>query len=104
MHEEEAELGHAGGARYFACYVALVLLTGLTYWLAGVEMGDWSLAVALAIAVSKASVVVLFFMHLWDHRGANRLVFVVSLLFIAAIIGITLLDVMTRFPLALPHP
>src|SRR5262245_28645658 len=103
MADEQAEIGHAGASRYVVCWLALTLLTGLTYWLAGVDLGDWSLVIALAIAVTKATVVVLFFMHLWDHTGANRLVFIVSILFLIVIIAMTLVDVTTRFPYALPR-
>jgi cytochrome c oxidase subunit 4 len=96
------EAGHSSSLRYVVCWIALALLTALTFGLSGVELGGWSLIVALAIAITKATVVVLFFMHLWDHHGANRLVFVVSILFVLVLIGITLLDVTTRYPLALP--
>jgi cytochrome c oxidase subunit 4 len=96
------EAGHSGGVRYLVCWLALAVLTGVTFGLSGVDLGGWSLIVAMAIAVTKATVVVLFFMHLWDHHGANRLVFVVSILFVFVLIGITLLDVATRYPLALP--
>ncbi len=36
-----------------------------------------------AIACTKSALVVLFFMHLWDHGGANRLVFATSIVFVA---------------------
>jgi cytochrome c oxidase subunit 4 len=46
--------------------------------------------------------VALFFMHLWDHPGPNRLVMVTSLVFVALLVGLPLLDNATRFPLANP--
>ena len=61
-----------------------------------------NVVLALAIACTKAAVVALFFMHLWDHRGPNRLVLVTSLVFVALLVGLTLLDNATRFPLANP--
>jgi cytochrome c oxidase subunit 4 len=45
---------------------------------------------------------VLFFMHLWDHGGASRIVFVTSLVFVALLIGLVVLDNATRFPLLNP--
>ena len=99
---DDAETGHAGAGRYLVCWGALAALTVVTFSLSSVDLGTWSVVVALLIATVKASVVVLFFMHLWDHQGANRLVFAVSVLFVVVLIGITLLDVTTRFPLALP--
>jgi cytochrome c oxidase subunit 4 len=96
------EVAHGSAARYFACWAALAVLTGLTFWLSHVDLGAWSLVVALAIAITKSTVVVLFFMHLWDHKGANRLVFIVSILFVLILIAFVLADVYTRFPAALP--
>jgi cytochrome c oxidase subunit IV len=100
--EGTGETHHAGALRYLVCWLALALLTGLTFALSTVALGGWSTPIALAIAVTKAAVVALFFMHLWDHPGANRLVFVVSILFVALLMSFTMLDVTTRFPLALP--
>ena len=42
------------------------------------DLGAVNLPLALAIATIKATLVVLFFMHLTEAHGANRLVFVVS--------------------------
>ena len=100
--EEKEHVAHASPMRYVVCWLLLAIFTGLTYFLSGFDLGEWSLIVALLIAVAKATVVALFFMHLWDHRGASRLVFVVSLVFLALLIGIVLIDQATRFPLALP--
>jgi cytochrome c oxidase subunit 4 len=100
-HKEEGT-PHAGPLRYLVCWAALAVLTVVTYTLSGSDLGSWSLAVALLIAVTKATVVALFFMHLWDHQGANRLVFAVSVLFVIVLMCLTLVDVATRFPLALP--
>jgi cytochrome c oxidase subunit 4 len=93
---------HAGPGRYLVCWVLLAVLTGLTFGLSHVEMGPWSLPVALLIAVTKASIVALFFMHLWDHPGASRLVLATSALFVVLLASLVVADVLTRFPLALP--
>jgi caa(3)-type oxidase subunit IV len=53
------------------------------------DLGQANIFIALAIAITKATLVVLFFMHLWDMGGVNRLVFVVSVLFaVVLIIGV----------------
>jgi cytochrome c oxidase subunit IV len=100
--EEEERILHAGAGRYVAVYVALVLLTILTFGLHEVHLGRWSLLIALAIASAKSALVALFFMHLWDQRGANRLVFLVSIVFVALLIGLTVADNATRNPLTNP--
>ena len=93
---------HPSASRYLVCWLALALLTGLTFALSTVELGRWSLVLALVIAVTKATIVALFFMHLWDHRGASRLVLVTAVLFVAVLASLVVADVLTRFPLALP--
>jgi cytochrome c oxidase subunit IV len=101
--EAERTHRHSGVGRYVAVYVALALLTMLTFALHEVHLGAWSLVVALAIALAKSTLVALFFMHLWDQRGANRLVFVTALVFVALLVGLTVADNATRNPLSNPH-
>lgn len=99
---EHVEHGsHVG--RYAIVWIALLALTLLTYGLSRLHIpGGWGVVVALTIASVKGGLVALFFMHLWDQRGPNRLVFLTSLVFVALLIGITLSDNATRFPLANP--
>jgi cytochrome c oxidase subunit IV len=91
-----------GAVRYLICWLALALLTGLTFGLSTIGMGGWSLPVALVIAVTKASIVALFFMHLWDHPGVSRVVLVAAVMFVVLLSTLVVADVMTRFPAALP--
>jgi cytochrome c oxidase subunit 4 len=100
---EHAHLAHSHLGRYAFVWVALLLLTILTYALSRLHFGGgWGVVVALTIAVTKGSLVALFFMHLWDQRGANRLVFLTALVFVALLVGLTILDNATRFQLANP--
>jgi cytochrome c oxidase subunit 4 len=101
--EMQASEGHSHVGRYVIVWIALSVLTALTYGLSRFHIpGGWGVAVALGIASAKGALVALFFMHLWDQRGANRLVFVTSLVFVALLVGLTLSDNATRFPLANP--
>jgi cytochrome c oxidase subunit 4 len=102
-HAEEERLAHSHLGRYVIVWVALVVFTVLTYFASKVHLpGPWHITVALVIAIAKGGLVALFFMHLYDQQGANRLVFVTSLVFVALLIGLTVLDNATRFPLANP--
>lgn len=102
-HLEHEKLHHSHLGRYVAVLVALLALTAVTYLAAKVHLpGGWAVAVALAIACAKGALVALFFMHLWDHEGPNRLVFVTSLVFVALLVGFTVMDNATRFPLSNP--
>jgi cytochrome c oxidase subunit 4 len=102
-NEHDAEIAHSHVGRYVLVWIALIVLTGLTYGVSRFHIpGGWGVTVALVIAGAKGGLVALFFMHLWDQRGANRLVFVTSLVFVALLVGIVLSDNATRFPLANP--
>ncbi len=92
---------HVG--RYALVWAALVGFTFLTWGLSRLHIpGGWGVVIALGIAVTKSTLVALFFMHLWDQAGANRLVFLTALVFVALFIGLTLSDNATRFRLANP--
>lgn len=100
---EHTEAKHAGPGRYVAVWVALMVFTALTVFLGRMHLaGGWGLAIAMAIAVVKSSLVVLFFMHLWDHGGANRLVLATTLVFVALLMTLVLVDTATRWPLTNP--
>jgi cytochrome c oxidase subunit 4 len=88
--------------RYLLVWGALLVLTAATFLSARVDLGEINLALALLIATAKAALVVLFFMHLWDSRGANRVVFGISIFFVLLLMGGMLGDVLTRYPLARP--
>ena len=75
-------MSHGSGTpkAYFAVFGALMALTGLTVWASFLHLGVWNTPVALAIAVTKALLVALIFMHLkWDW---NRLYFLIIPAFI----------------------
>lgn len=99
---EEAAQQRPTLARYVVVWGALVVLTTATFLLARVDLGRLNLAVALVIATLKASLVVLFFMHLWDSRGANRVAFGLAVFYFLLLLGGILGDVATRYPLAKP--
>ena len=101
---EESDAGHPSHlGRYLVVWGALIALTVTTYLASRLHLpGGWQVTVALLIALGKGALVALFFMHLWDQRGANRLVFLTSLTFVALLIGLVIADSATRFPLANP--
>jgi len=102
-HDSSRGHGHSHVGRYAVVWIALLFFTFLTYGLSRLHIpGGWGVVVALGIAATKGALVALFFMHLWDQRGANRLVFLTSLVFVALLVGLVLLDNATRFPLANP--
>lgn len=76
---------------YIFAWIALVILTGLTLVSAELELGRISTTVSLAIAICKATLVLLFFMHLRDESKATRTTFLVAII----TLGIFLIGVFT---------
>ena len=98
----EAEHGDLSPARYAVIYVCLLILTVATYSLSRLSLGTWSLVIALVIAIAKSSLVVLFFMQLWQHRGSVRLALATALIWLLLLTFFVVADVRTRFPLTNP--
>ncbi len=102
-HAEHERMEHARAGRYWIVWILLLAGTIATFLLSRVHLpSPFHLLVALAIACTKSALVVLFFMHLWDHGGANRLVFATSIVFVALLIGLVVMDNASRFVLANP--
>ncbi len=81
---------------YIIVWIALLILTGVTWGVSYINLGMGNVTVALLIASVKAALVALFFMHL---RYENRLVWAFALFplfFLALIILGTLADTMFR--------
>ncbi|MEX0803566.1 MAG: cytochrome C oxidase subunit IV family protein [Candidatus Binatia bacterium] len=81
---------------YFLVFGALLFLTLLTAGVAYVDLGPLSFAVALAIAMTKAALVMLFFMHL-NHSGFLVKVFAgAGVLWLLHMLTFTLADYLSR--------
>lgn len=76
--------------------VALLFLTGVTVWVAGIDLGRLNFTVALLIAVVKASIVGLWFMGLKYDCRENGIIFLTSFLFLAIFIALTATDLLFR--------
>ena len=86
-----------GVKAYFAVWLALLLLLVLTF-LAGdlLDVGRWNFVIALAIAATKATLIGLFFMHIYYSPPLTRLVAVSGLFFLSILLGLALCDYATR--------
>jgi cytochrome c oxidase subunit 4 len=88
-----------------ATALALFALWGASWGLSYLELGAWSLPVALAIATAKAALVVLFFMEIVLEKTAIHVTLATGLVMIAALISFMVADVRTRTaPLLPPEP
>ena len=82
----------------WAVFAALIVFTVLTVSASRYDLGSWNLIVAMAIATVKASLVVLFFMHLRYDNPFNALIFIAALVFMALFISLALLDTLQYQP------
>lgn len=98
--------GHAHGVGHVvpvwilaAVFGALMILTVLTVGATLVDLGSaGNVLIALGIAVVKAALVMLFFMHLrWDSPF-NSVICITSLLFVALFIAISVIDTSQSLP------
>ncbi len=89
--------GHIVSPRlYYVIFVTLMVLTGVTVWVAFLDLKFMNTIVALTIAVTKATLVVLFFMHV---KYATRLTWVVAasgVVWLAIMVSLTLSDYLSR--------
>ena len=70
--------------------------------MAFVDLGAFSVVVALAIAVCKMLLVALFFMHVRHSTKLTQLVVVGGLLWLAILLFLTMADYATRGNLGVP--
>lgn len=81
---------------YFFVFFSLLVLTLLTWQIAYIDLGNWNTVVALIIAVCKASLVGVFFMHLKWSASVIRLVIFAAVFWLAIMLTLTIGDFFSR--------
>lgn len=71
---------------------ALLVLTVLTVATSRIDLGQWNVVLALAIASTKAALVALFFMHLKYENRFQAVVLVSAALFAALFVAFVVFD------------
>ena len=89
--------GHvAPKSMYYAVFAALMIGTALTVGAAFIDLGAMNNVVMLGIAMTKATLVILYFMHV---RWSTRLTWVVAasgFFWLLILFGLTMQDYLTR--------
>ncbi|HEY4256733.1 MAG TPA: cytochrome C oxidase subunit IV family protein [Candidatus Udaeobacter sp.] len=88
---------------YFRTGIALLVLLAATWMIGYVDLGPFNLIVALAIAITKAIIIALFFMHIKGSSRLLHLAAVAGLLWLLFMISLTLGDYYTRGWVPLGH-
>jgi cytochrome c oxidase subunit 4 len=92
-HVRDASHVHAVPPRLLlTVFGALMVLTVITVGVTLVDLGPLNVVVALAVALLKAGLVAMYFMHLrWDSPF-NGIILIVALFFVTLFIAIAILD------------
>jgi len=81
---------------YYTIFGILMLCTYLTVQVAFFDLGPFNIVAALAIAVFKATLVVLFFMHVKYSTRLTWAVVVGSIFWLGILLVLTMGDYLTR--------
>jgi len=80
---------------YFGTCIALLALLALTRVIAYVDLGPFNLIVALAVAITKAILIALLFMHIKGSSRVLHLAAVAGVIWLLFLISLTLGDYLT---------
>ena len=81
---------------YTLVFVVLMALTSVTVYAAFIDMGWLNTVLALAIAVTKATLVLLYFMHVRYSAPLTRFAIASGVAFFLILVAFTMADVDTR--------
>ena len=101
-HHDEHEHHIVSPMVYLAIVLALFVGTALTVWASYIDLGVWNPVIALAIACTKATLVVLFFMHVKYSTKLTKLVVICGIFWLMLLLTITEADLLTRTWMGVP--
>ena len=81
---------------YITIFGALMVCTILTVLAAFINLGNLNFPVAITIAVFKATLVVLFFMHVKYGSKLTKLIVGVAFFFLGVMLSLTMADYLSR--------
>ena len=81
---------------YVTIFLSLMVLTAVTVFSAFIDLGYLNFPVAMLIAGFKASLVVWYFMHVKYQSHLTKLTVATGLFFLAILLGMTLIDYMSK--------
>ena len=83
---------------YWLIWAILIAATFLTAWISTVDLGVFNTVVALVIATAKASIVVLFFMHVkYTSEKMTKAVLISAIFWLLLLLILSLSDYSTRY-------
>ncbi len=94
----------ASKGSYVSIFLALMVLTAITVGAAFINLGTFNATVALAVATVKATMVVLFFMHVKYSSRLTKLAVVSGFFFLSILLLLTFVDYGARSWVNAPVP
>lgn len=91
-----AEGKHPTIAVYLVIFAALAIGTVVTYLVAFIDLGFWNPIIALTIACTKATLVILFFMHIRYSSKLTMITVCAGFFWLLILITLSLSDYLTR--------
>jgi cytochrome c oxidase subunit 4 len=89
--------GHVSPKRtYYAIFGALMILTVITVAVATVNLGPLNFPVALGVAIIKATLVILFFMHAKYSSKMTKMFVGTAFFFLFILLALTMTDYLSR--------
>src|SRR5688572_539578 len=87
---------HGSKGVYFAVFTALMVFTALTVGVAFINLGVFNFPVAISIAIVKATIVILFFMHVNESSRLTKLIIGAGFFFLFVLFTLTMTDYLSR--------
>jgi cytochrome c oxidase subunit 4 len=81
---------------YYTIFGALMALTAITVAVAFVNLGSFNFPVAIGIAITKATLVILFFMHAKYSSALTKMFVGTAFFFLAVLLTMTMTDYLSR--------
>ncbi len=81
---------------YLAVFFALAIGTLLTWYASTIDLGVLNTPIALLIAVTKATLVILFFMHVLHSTRLTWVVIIAAFLWLGVLFVLTFTDYISR--------
>jgi cytochrome c oxidase subunit IV len=81
---------------YILVFLTLMVLTVVTVAVSKIDLGEFNTLVAMAIAILKATVVILWFMHVIHSPRMTWIIVLSSFLWLGVLFVLTFSDYLTR--------
>jgi cytochrome c oxidase subunit 4 len=87
---------HIGYGTYLLVWISLIAFTSITVTIAGIDLGDYTLAIAMTIAAIKSALVINIFMHIKFEDPIFKVFLAISGLTLLVIFTLTFFDYLYR--------